>query len=379
MSYKKYYSKFLKANKGKLHLVAHSHHFWPDVTFEAQKQYWLDSAKFTDHKWDSIFSDTIPKAQKHIARILNLDHPEQIAFAPNTHEFIVRILSCFDPSKKIKILTTDSEFHSFRRQVMRLKESNNFEITTIPTEPFHTLSLRICDALKKDEHDLVFLSHVFFNSGVVLENLETIVKTLKPKTLFVLDGYHGFCAIPTNLKNLQDRIFYLAGGYKYAQAGEGACFLHIPKNCELRPVNTGWFASFSTLEKSNQKITYDSGAARFWGSTFDPSGLYRFNAVMDLFSSKKITIEKIHSHVQKIQQSFLKKLKKINLTQEQLISSNLNHHGHFLTFQFDSNEAAKDFQIKLEQRKISTDLRGNRLRFGFGMYHDLSDLGAFLK
>ena len=36
--YKKYYQKFLSVNLGKQHYAAHSHHYWPDVTFEATVQ-----------------------------------------------------------------------------------------------------------------------------------------------------------------------------------------------------------------------------------------------------------------------------------------------------------------------------------------------------
>ena len=38
----------------------------------------------------------------------------------------------------------------------------------------------------------------------------------------------GFMARPTDLSDIADRAFYLAGGYKYAMAGEGCCFLHCP-------------------------------------------------------------------------------------------------------------------------------------------------------
>ena len=78
------------------------------------------------------------------------------------------------------------------------------------------------------------------------------------------------------------RAFYVAGGYKYAMAGEGACFLHVPPSAaSLRPRNTGWFAAFEALdEKVAGRVPYSSGAMRFMGATFDPSGLYRLNATM---------------------------------------------------------------------------------------------------
>ena len=120
--YKKHYTHFLQANPERLHFAAHSHHPWPDVSRAAHIQCWDDAARDMDYKWGRIFGEVIPTAQAHIARVLNLSRPEQICFAPNTHEFVARILSCFDTSKPLRILTSDSEFHSFARQSTRLEE-----------------------------------------------------------------------------------------------------------------------------------------------------------------------------------------------------------------------------------------------------------------
>ena len=53
--------------------------------------------------------------------------------------------------------------------------------------------------------------------------------------MLALDGYHAFLARPVDLSGLADRAFFLAGGYKYAMAGEGACFLHCPPGWLPRP------------------------------------------------------------------------------------------------------------------------------------------------
>ena len=107
--YKKYFSKFLEANKEKLHFACHSHHFWPDCTLEAQIKYWKDASKFLDDKWGYFFSKEIPELQKKLARFLNLKEFEQITFAQNTHELIYRLLSSFfHNDKKVKIWANDN-------------------------------------------------------------------------------------------------------------------------------------------------------------------------------------------------------------------------------------------------------------------------------
>ena len=45
MNLKPHFSRFLQSDPDRLHFAAHSHHPWPDVSFEAQKRCWLDAAR----------------------------------------------------------------------------------------------------------------------------------------------------------------------------------------------------------------------------------------------------------------------------------------------------------------------------------------------
>ena len=83
---------FLTAVPGRLHFAAHSHHPWPDVTRAAQMQAWDNAARLMDGKWGPILQHKWPELQKAIARLLKLPDPTTLAFAPNTHEFVLRIL-----------------------------------------------------------------------------------------------------------------------------------------------------------------------------------------------------------------------------------------------------------------------------------------------
>jgi selenocysteine lyase/cysteine desulfurase len=177
--YKKYYSQFLTANPLIQHYASHSHHYWPDVTRDATLQYWDDSAKFIDDKWEHIFGEKIPATQKLIAEVLNLTHPEQIVFAPNTHELVYRLLSCIDPKKTISILTTDSEFYSFDRQINRLSEDNLASVEKISTHPFDDFESRFIKKIEENHYDMIFFSHVFFNSGMVVKNIKKIIESVK--------------------------------------------------------------------------------------------------------------------------------------------------------------------------------------------------------
>lgn len=405
---------------GRLHFAAHSHHPWPDATFAAQQQAWLDAARYLDDKWEHLFTTVYPEAQRHVADALRLPDPRTLVFGPNTHELVLRVLSCLGP--RPRVVTSDAEFHSAERQLRRLEEDCLVQVERVPSEPFASFPARLVEAARAAPTDLVFFSHVFFNSGAQVDDLAGLVAALPAQPLVVIDGYHGFLAVPTDLSALHGRAFYLAGGYKYAMAGEGACFLHVPDS-ELRPRDTGWYAAFGALtEKLSGRVPYAAGGARFLGSTFDPSGLYRFNAAMRWRQEVGLTVEQSLAHVHALQRRFVEGLRGMlegppahpersrgatgnsgaEVEQprdpkraspstslgvsgepsargftlgELVVPIDEPLRGHFLTFR---TPRAQAICAALKHLEVDTDARGDRLRFGFGVYHDDADVDALL-
>lgn len=373
---KEHFTRFLRADPERLHVAAHSHHPWPDVSFEAHQRAWLDAAALHDAKWDRVLEEVLPEARAHVARQLGLSDPTTIVFAPNTHGFVLRLLSCL-PSPA-RILTTSSEFHSFDRQTRRLEEDGLVQVERVALEPFADFPDRFAATAGAGGHHLVFVSQVFFDSGYALPDPAAVVRAVpEPDTFVVLDGYHGFMALPTDLGAVADRAFYLAGGYKYAMAGEGAVFLHAPPSYGARPRNTGWFAGFGRLARGGgEQVTYPTDASRFAGSTFDPSGIYRFNAVQRWLAAEAISVAQIHAHVRALQRRFLDRLADLGLTglsPDALVPGRdeVADRGHFLAFRVAD---ADGLCGRLRDRKVIADQRGDRVRFGFGIYHDDGDV-----
>jgi selenocysteine lyase/cysteine desulfurase len=354
-----------------LHLAAHSHHPWPDVSFEAQQKAWHDAARLLDNKWDHIFADVIPRAQAHVARQLALPDPSSIAFGPNTHSFVLRILSCLPQGRPIRVLTTTSEFMSFARQIARLEEDGLANITRVRTEPFATFEERFAIEAAGSPFDLVFFSQVFFDSGYAVRDLKALVGSVRDcSTYVVIDGYHGFMAVPTDLGALADRAFYLAGGYKYAMAGEGVCFLHCPPDYGLRPRDTGWYAGFSALESQASAVQYARAGSRFMGATFDATGLYRFNAVQEWLAQSGQSVESMLRHVRGLERTFLAASRSADANSASLLVPDETRRGRFLAFR---TAKAGAIVARLAAKNIIADYRGDRLRIGFGTYHSERD------
>ncbi len=382
-SYKAHFRRFLEAVPRRLHFAAHSHHYWPDVTFEAQVQCWEDAARLTGGKWQVVLDEVMPEVQRGIARHLNLPDPTSLAFAPNTHEFVKRLLSCLPAGRPPRILTSDGEFHSFTRQIARLEEDNLAEVTRVAVEPFDSFAERFAAAARQGGHDMIFVSQVFFNSGFALSDLEALLAGLPSEPFVVIDGYHGFLARPSDLGAIAARAFYLAGGYKYAMSGEGVCFLHAPPAYGPRPRDTGWYAAFGALQRTAEgEVAYAGDGGRFFGATFDPVGLYRMRAVLRLLDELGLDAAGIHAHARALQDRFLSGLKarpspalpleRLLLDPQQLPC------GNFLTFELGGEAAAGDLHARLTAAGVATDYRGSRLRFGFGLYQEAADVVELL-
>lgn len=369
MSFKPLFARALAAAPGRLHAAAHSHHLWPDASFEGQQAAWTDAATLADRKWGRVMGEIWPAAQRHVAAELNLPDPATIAFAPNTHELLLRIVSAL-PRRPLRILAGDGEFHSFRRQSLRWEEAGTAHVDRVPPED-------IAATAEQGRHDLVFVSQVQFNSGRIFDRIGRLAALARPEGPWVvIDGYHGFMALETDLCAFHDRIFYLAGGYKYAMAGEGAAFLHAPPGYGPRPEITGWYAEFDALAARPGEIGYAPDARRFLGSTFDPGGLYRFVAVQEMLKREGLSTRRISAHVAALQAQLLEGLAATPLAGAELLNPPAPAgRARFLAFR---SPAAARWQSRLAERNVITDVRADVLRIGLGLYHDAADVEQVL-
>ena len=370
------FARFRNADSRRLHFAAHSHHFWPDVTRDAQLAAWDDAARLVDDKWDNVLGPLWRNVGEGIARHVGLPDATSLVPAPNTHEFVNRLLSCCPTERPARILTTDGEFHSFRRQAARLAEEGLIELRAVAAEPFATLADRLVAAVHETAPDLVYVSQVLFGSGYALADLPGLVERLWASgRLIAIDGYHGFLARRTDLAAIADRAFYIAGGYKYAMAGEGACFMHCPPGIAPRPRDTGWFASFDDLAARGRGVSYPKDGWRFAGATFDPTALYRLRAVLEWLAAEAIDAVLIHAHALALQAQFMAAMADRPVgpfaADRLVVPLSEPARGNFLAFE---HADAAQWYRRLHAAGIVTDVRGTRLRLGFGLYHTAADI-----
>lgn len=377
-SFKSHFTRSLEAHGSRLHFAAHSHHLWPDVSWEGQREAWELAAAHSDKKWDIIYGEVLPAVRAELAALLGLSNAERFVFAPNTHEFVIRLLSALPRERVPHVVSTDQEFHSFSRQMARLEEDGLIRWTRVAAEPFGGFEAR-WEAALSGGTDLAFLSQVPFSSGYAWPNLEGLcAAALAAGGHVVVDGYHGFCALPTDMSALETRVFYIAGGYKYAMSGEGCCFMSVPDSAEgMRPRCTGWFAAFDALAGKQRGIPYGPGASAFWGATYDPSGVLRMRRVLKWMREEQITPALVSARSRAFATQLAEGLRGSAWADVPLVvPADSEHRGSFLCFTVpDSARTVRE----LADAGVGVDARDDRLRVGFGVYHDASDVDALVK
>ncbi len=338
-------------------LTGHSHQAWPEVAFEAQQQAWLDTAELVDDVWDKAF-EKANEVRRGFARLLD-DSPDRIALAPNTHELVVRFLSALPLKKRPKLITTDGEFHTIRRQLDRLAEEG-IELVKVAAEPAATLAERLAQRVD-DRTAAVLVSAVLYTTAHIVPDLRATLEACDwSGAELLVDAYHALNAIPFSLKvEGLEGAYVVGGGYKYCQLGPGNAFLRFPADTTLRPVVTGWFSEFTDLSKApGGRVEYGPGPARFAGATYDFTSHYRGAAVFRFFEEQNLTVERLR---ELSQQQIALLVRGLEPAPDGAVAAL----GGFMSV---SAPQAAHLQETLRRQHIWADHRGDRLRLGPAPY-----------
>ncbi len=362
------YSEFRVGER--LLLTGHSHQAWPDRGFEGQLQAWRDAAQHVDEKWELAFA-AAKRVRQGYAVLLD-DAPERIALGANTHELVVRFLSGLPLRERPRIVTTDGEFHTLRRQLDRLAEEG-IEIVKVSSAAPDEIPERLIEAVD-GRTAAVFVSCVLYENARIVTGLgDVLAATQRVGAELVVDAYHALNVVPFSLaKEGLAGAYVVGGGYKYCQLGEGNAFLRFPAECAMRPVVSGWYSEFSALsEGSAQAVVYGPGPDRFAGATYDPTSHYRAGAVFDFFEERRLTAELLREVSQHQVALLAGAFDKLDLEPELMTrdrSASLEGTGGFLALE---TPYAGDVWRSLLDRGVHTDYRQTTLRLGPAPY--LSD------
>jgi kynureninase len=367
----------------RLLLTGHSHQAWPDVALEGQIEAWTDAAERVDDKWERA-AEKADRVRQGFARLLgdgsaarHVNTGGGIALGASTHELVLRFLSALPLRERPRLVTSDGEFHTLRRQLDRLGEERGIELVKVPVHPAGTLADRLIAALDR-RTAAALVSSVMFADARIVTGLDRVLAACRAAGAELLvDVYHQLNVVPLSLAaDGLDDAFVVGGGYKYCQLGEGNCFLRVPRGREhLRPVLTGWFSEFGRLasppSERNGIVPYGEGAARWAGATYDPTSHYRAERVFAFFQREHLTPEFLRLLSRHQVLLLARGFDALNLDPQRITRDRalpLEQVGGFLAL---TTPHAAAIAAGLRAREVYTDHRGDSLRLGPAPY--LSD------
>ncbi len=359
----------------RLLLTGHSHQAWPDCARDGQLRAWDDAALLVDEKWERAFA--VAERVRRGFRALLDDAAGDYVLAPSTHDLLLRFLSALPLRARPRLVTTDGEFHTVRRQLDRLGEEG-VAVVKVASDPASTVAERLAAAVD-DRTAAAIVSAVFFQNAHRVPALGALAHACRRRGAELLvDAYHALGVVPFSLaaEGLEE-AFVTGGGYKYLQLGEGNCFLRIPPGREFRPVVTGWFSEFSALADDHPNaVAYGPGPDRFAGSTYDPTSHYRAAAVFDFFEREGLTPAFLREVSQHQVGHLAERFDALDLDPAVVArdrATPLDRVGGFLAL---TTPRAGELSRALRARGVLTDTRRNTLRLGPAPYLSDAQLDA---
>ena len=363
-----HYSRFQVSQR--LLLTGHSHQAWPDVAFEGQQRAWIDAAELVDEKW--VCADAVAERVREGWRQLLGDPGGVIALGQNTHELVTRFLSALPLRERPRLVTTDAEFHSLRRQLDRLGEEG-LEVVKVAARPVAHAAERVAAAVD-GRTAAVLVSSVLYETAEIVPGLAGVADACtRHGAELLVDAYHHLNVVPFDVAGLGlADAFVTGGGYKYCQMGEGNAFLRVPPGRErLRPVLTGWFSEFGELEGGAvpARVAYGAAAALWAGATYDPTAHYRAAAVFDFFESQRLSPQRLREISQRqvgllaarcAEGALAGRVRPLGVE-----AAGLEGVGGFLALQLDD---AAGVRQRLRRLEVLADNRGSILRLGPAPY-----------
>jgi kynureninase len=358
-----HYTRFRVAER--LLLTGHSHQAWPDVALDGQLAAFEDAALHVDEKWERAFAQA-DRVRDGFRALLG-DPDGELALGASTHDLVLRFLSALDLRTRPRLVTTDGEFHTLRRQLARLGEAG-LEVLRVTARPVDTLADRLA-AAAGDRTAAVLVSAVLFEDARMVPRLDALAEACAASGAELLvDAYHALGALPFAAPA---SAWVIGGGYKYLQLGEGNCFLRVPEHAyALRPAITGWYAEFGKLADPARpgQVPYPRGAAAFAGSTYDPTSHYRAARVFDFFAEQGLTPAALRASYRR-QVDLLAAAFDALTVPDDLVTRDretpLEQFGAFLALR---SPRAGELQRALARRGVLTDSRGTYLRLGPAPY-----------
>ena len=179
-------------------------------------------------------------------RALLGDPRGELALGAITHDLVLRFLSALDLRARPRLVTTDGEFHTLRRQLGAAGRGAARRRARAGAAGRH--ARRAARRGGRRAH----------RAPCSCRRCCSRTRAIVPRPRRAGRGVRGARGRAARrrlprarrdaVRGAGRRAWVIGGGYKYLQLGEGNCFLRLPEHAYgLRPAITGWYAEFGEL------------------------------------------------------------------------------------------------------------------------------------
>jgi cysteine desulfurase/selenocysteine lyase len=260
------------------------------------------------HHLSQISTDNFEKTRTTVQNFINAEYNHEIIFTKGTTESINLLASCYREilKKDDEIIISEMEHHSNIVPWQICCQNTGAKLKIIPIDINGNLDLKNFKKLLNSKTKLVAITHISNSLGTI-NPIENIIKLSHEKNAKVLiDGAQSAAHVKIDVQSL-DADFYCFSAHKlFGPTGVGVLY-GKEKLLNLLPPYQGGGEMIKDV--SFEKTTYAPLPFKFEAGTPNICGVVAFKKAIELI--KRIGIDKIQEHEDKLLAYATKKLKKI--------------------------------------------------------------------
>ena len=348
------FSRVLAAGRGRIYLANHSLGRPLDAMDDDVREGLAAWYARMGDAWD-LWRAEMDAHRARLAALLGAERPDCVVPKISAGQGLRAVLNAFDQVPRV--VATRGEFDSLDVILREYARRGRVALTMVEPRAGGEFATPDIVAAITPEADLVVVSHVMFQTGQRLLELDAIVERAhEVGARVLLDVYHSLGVFPVNVAAL-GVDFTVGGSYKYMRGGPGACFLAIaPRHLDagFATLDTGWFAKASPFDYERpDPPRLASGGDAWLEST--PAVLPIFQARAGQLFTRAIGVERLRAY------SLASQCRLVALLAERRIDARggTDDRGAFVVVR---NAKARAWSETLEARGIVTDARGEWLR-----------------
>ena len=326
---------------------------------------WESSSKEPWQQW-------LPAVEQFTSALSKLFNAPSSQFCPqvNLSSGLTKLLMSHPrlQQKNCKVLMAQSDFPSMGFAMQKaLPECA--QIMFIP-EHENLTDINVWQRYITCDIDLVFISHVYSNTGVQAPVYDIVAISKLTNSLSIVDVAQSAGVIPLDLSVL-DADFMIGSSVKWLCGGPGAAYLWVNKNQieYCKPKDVGWFSHQNPFEFDINHFEYNASALKFWGGT--PSVAPYIIAANSIAYFAELTAHKVRDH----------NLAMLTLIHEQLgkyVTSPMSSDKCSGTVILFFNKQQDHVLTALNKAKVNVDARKFGIRVSPHIYNTQEDVEQFI-